>query len=153
MAELNPTDSDTDSGTAPEPSSPGPAATTRPAATPGPAGTTRTNTTTRSAGKTRTNTRARTSGTPDPAASPDTAATELRLRARIAELEALLEARTQTIVGLGARIAELQGDAPPALVDRVRELEAELATLRATKVLRYSAAPRRWYGRLRGVRG
>jgi hypothetical protein len=81
------------------------------------------------------------------------ATTELQLRGRIAELEALLEARTQTIVGLGARIAELQGDAPPALSDRVRQLEAELAQLRATKVLRYSALPRRWYGRLRGARG
>lgn len=87
----------------------------------------------------------------DPAANA--AATELHLRARIAELEALLEARTQTIVGLGARLAELQGDAPPALTDRVRQLEAELAQLRATKVLRYSSVPRRWYARLRGGRG
>ncbi len=79
--------------------------------------------------------------------------TAVQLRARIAELEALLDARTQTIVGLGARISELQGDAPPALADRVRELETELATLRATKVLRYSALPRRWYARLRGARG
>lgn len=85
--------------------------------------------------------------------SPGPATTELQLRARIAELETLLDARTQTIVGLGARIAELQGDAPPALSDRVRQLEAELAQLRATKVLRYSAMPRRWYARLRGARG
>ncbi|MCB1002028.1 MAG: hypothetical protein KDB40_22230 [Acidimicrobiales bacterium] len=90
--------------------------------------------------------------TPDPATAA-TAATELQLRARIAELEALLEARTQTIVGLGARVAELQGDAPPAATERIRELEAELAQLRATKVLRYSSTPRRWYTRLRGVRG
>ena len=68
-------------------------------------------------------------------------------------LEALLEARTQTIVGLGARLAELQGDAPPPLTERVRQLEAELAQLRATKVLRYSALPRRWYAALRGRRG
>ncbi|MFN6120502.1 MAG: hypothetical protein ACK5CE_12850 [Actinomycetes bacterium] len=79
--------------------------------------------------------------------------TELELRGRIAELEALLEARTQTIVGLGARLAELQGDAPPPLTERVRQLEAELAQLRATKVLRYSALPRRWYAALRGRRG
>lgn len=79
--------------------------------------------------------------------------TELELRARVAELEALLEARTQTIVGLGARLAELQGDAPPPLTERVRQLEAELAQLRATKVLRYSALPRRWYAALRGRRG
>jgi uncharacterized coiled-coil protein SlyX len=89
--------------------------------------------------------------TPDPAAPQ--AHTELELRARIAELEALLDARTQTIVGLGARLAELQGDAPPALTERVRTLEAELAQLRATKVLRYSSVPRRWYARLRGARG
>lgn len=89
-----------------------------------------------------------------PDTGPDTQAdTELRLRARIAELEALLEARTQTIVGLGARLAELQGDAPPALTERVRQLEGELAQLRATKVLRYSAFPRRVYAKLRGVGG
>jgi hypothetical protein len=94
--------------------------------------------------------------TPDPAPNdpvPTTPGAELQLRARIAELEALLEARTQTIVGLGARLAELQGDAPPALTERVRSLEAELAQLRATKVLRYSSVPRRWYARLRGSRG
>ncbi len=80
--------------------------------------------------------------------------TERELRARIAELEALLDARTQTIVGLGARLAELQGDAPPAMVERVRALEAELDQLRATKVLRYSAVPRSWYAKLRGgIRG
>ncbi len=80
--------------------------------------------------------------------TPDT---ERELRARIAELEAKLDARTQTIVGLGARVAELQGDAPPPLADRVRALEAELAQLRATKLLRYSSVPRRWYANLRGV--
>ncbi len=80
--------------------------------------------------------------------------TERDLRARIAQLESLLDARTQTIVGLGARLAELQGDAPPAMVERVRVLEAELDQLRSTKVLRYSAVPRSWYARLRsGIRG
>jgi hypothetical protein len=73
----------------------------------------------------------------------------LALRARVAELERLLEARTQAIVGMGARLAELSGDAPPPLADRVRALESELAQLRATKVLRYSAVPRRLYTRLR----
>ncbi len=91
--------------------------------------------------------------TPSTTDRSDAATVELQLRARVAELEALLEARTQTIVGLGARLAELQGDAPPTLRDRVRQLEAELAQLRATKVLRYSAMPRRLYGRLRGRRG
>ncbi len=87
--------------------------------------------------------------------TPDRAdTTERELRARIAEIEALLDARTQTIVGLGARLAELQGDAPPAMVERVRALEAELDQLRATKVLRYSAVPRGWYAKLRGgIRG
>ena len=80
--------------------------------------------------------------------------TEHQLRARIAELEALLEARTQTIVGLGARLGELQGNAPPALVERVRIAEGELEQLRNTKVIRYSAAPRRLYGRIgRFIRG
>jgi len=77
--------------------------------------------------------------------------TEQQLRARIAELETLLDARTQTIVGMGARLAEIQGDAPPALSARLRAAEAELAQLRATKVLRYSAIPRRLYARMRGV--
>ena len=81
--------------------------------------------------------------------SNDPAALERLLRARIAELEALLDARTQTIVGLGARLAELRGDAPPQLVERLRAAEADLAQLRATKVLRYSAAPRQIYARIR----
>ena len=85
-----------------------------------------------------------------PTVGPTVGPDELALRARIAELEALVEARTQTIVGLGARIAELQGGAPPAAAERIRALEAELAALRATKVLRYSAVPRRWYTKLRG---
>jgi hypothetical protein len=76
-------------------------------------------------------------------------ATERELRARIAELEALLEARTHAIVGLGARLAELQGDAPPPLAGRVHDLELELQQLRATKVLRWSAIPRRIYARVR----
>ena len=74
--------------------------------------------------------------------------TERALRARVAELEVLLEARTQTIVGLGARLAELQGNAPPALVERARHAEAELQQLRNTKVIRYSEVPRRLYGRI-----
>lgn len=73
----------------------------------------------------------------------------LELSARVAELERLLDARTQAIVGLGARIAEMEGDAPAPLAGRIRELERELAQLRATKVLRYSAVPRRWYSRVR----
>lgn len=79
---------------------------------------------------------------------------ERQLRARIAQLEALLEARTQTIVGMGARLAEMQGDAPPALVERVRVAEDQLQQLRGTKVIRYSAVPRRLYGRIgRFLRG
>ena len=79
--------------------------------------------------------------------------TELQRRARIAELEQLVEARTQTIVAMGARLAELQGDAPPALAERIRQLEQELAVLKQTKVLRYSALPRRVYSRLKGRPG
>lgn len=86
--------------------------------------------------------------TSTPADAPDDAAS---LRARIAELERLLDARTQTIVGMGARLAELDGDAPPALSERLRAVEAELAQVRATKVFRYSALPRRLSARLRGA--
>lgn len=81
----------------------------------------------------------------------DPAATERVLRARIAELEALVEARTQVIVGMGARLAELQGDAPPSLTSKLRETEQQLTQLRATKLIRYSEAPRRLYGRLRAL--
>ena len=71
------------------------------------------------------------------------------LHARIAELEALLEARTQAIVGMGARLAELNGNAPPALADRLADAERRLQQLQATKVIRYSAVPRRIYAKLR----
>ncbi len=60
---------------------------------------------------------------------------ERELRARITELEALLEARTQTIVGMGARLAELEGNPPPALAERARHAEAALEQLRSTKVV------------------
>jgi hypothetical protein len=79
---------------------------------------------------------------------------ERELRARIAELEALLAARTQTIVGMGARLAELQGNPPPALAERARHAEAALEQLRSTKVVRYTELPRRLYGRIgRFLRG
>jgi hypothetical protein len=84
-------------------------------------------------------------------ASTSTAAApvEAALRARIAELEALLDARTQAIVGMGARLAELNGNAPPALTERLADAERRLQQLQATKVIRYSAVPRRIYAKLR----
>jgi uncharacterized coiled-coil protein SlyX len=84
------------------------------------------------------------------------ASTERELRARIAELEALLEARTNTIVGLSAQLAEYQGTSATFASGRLADAERQLAELRATKVIRYSAVPRRLYGQLRsggGVRG
>ena len=92
--------------------------------------------------------------TPDdarPAAGPIDPTTELALRARIAELEALLEARTQTIVAMGAHLAELRGDEPPSLAQRLRDVEAQFAQLRSTKVLRYSELPRKVYRAVRRV--
>ena len=87
----------------------------------------------------------------EPPAEPES---ERVLRARIAKLEAMVEARTQTIVGLGARLAELQGDAPPAVAEQLRATAAELAELRSTKVIRYSSVPRRMYARVRrAIRG
>lgn len=80
-------------------------------------------------------------------------ATERELRARIAELEALVEARTETIVGLGAQLAELRGEGSPVMAERLRETERQLAELRATKVMRYTAGARKVYGMLRGGRG
>jgi cytosine/adenosine deaminase-related metal-dependent hydrolase len=79
--------------------------------------------------------------------------TEAALRARIAVLEALVEARTQAIVGLGAQLAELRGDGSPSMAERLRETERQLAELRGTKVLRYTAGARRAYSMLRGQRG
>jgi hypothetical protein len=79
--------------------------------------------------------------------------TERALRARILELETLLEARTQAIVGLGAQLAELRGDGSPVMAERLREAERQLAELRGTKVLRYTARARRAYSLLRGTHG
>jgi hypothetical protein len=79
--------------------------------------------------------------------------TERALRARILELEALLEARTQAIVGLGAQLAELRGDGSPVMAERLREAERQLAELRGTKVMRYTARARRAYSMLRGTHG
>ena len=79
--------------------------------------------------------------------------TERALRARIGELEALVDARTQAIVGLGAQLAEMRGDGSPVMAERLREAERQLAELRATKVMRYSSRARRVYAMLRGTRG
>jgi hypothetical protein len=79
--------------------------------------------------------------------------TERALRARILELETLLEARTQAIVGLGAQLAELRGDGSPVMAERLREAERQLAELQGTKVLRYTARARRAYSLLRGTHG
>ncbi len=79
--------------------------------------------------------------------------TERELRARILELEALVEARTQAIVGLGAQLAEQRGDGSPVMVERLRDSERQLAELRGSKVMRYTARARRAYAMLRGTRG
>ena len=79
--------------------------------------------------------------------------TERALRARILELETLLEARTQAVVGLGAQLAELRGDGSPVMAERLREAERQLAELRGTKVMRYTARARRAYSMLRGTHG
>ena len=79
--------------------------------------------------------------------------TERTLRARIIELETLVEARTQAIVGLGAQLSEQRGDGSPVMAERLREAERQLAELRGSKVMRYSARARRAYSLLRGARG
>ncbi|MEO7370897.1 MAG: hypothetical protein ABIZ69_08550 [Ilumatobacteraceae bacterium] len=78
--------------------------------------------------------------------------TERELRARILELEALVEARTQAIVGLGAQLAEQRGDGSPVLAERLRDAERQLAELHGSKVMRYTARARRAYAMLRGAR-
>ena len=84
----------------------------------------------------------------DPTFDP---ATERELRSRILELEAVVEARTEAIVGLGAQLAELRGDGSPMMAERLRESERQLAELRGTKVMRYTARARRAYSMLRGT--
>lgn len=79
--------------------------------------------------------------------------TERALRARIGELEALVDARTQAIVGLGAQLAEMRGDGSPVMAERLGEAERQLAELRGTKVIRYTSRARRAYSMLRGTRG
>ena len=79
--------------------------------------------------------------------------TERELRARILQLEALVEARTQAIVGLGAQLAELNGDGSPVMAERLREAERQLAELHGTKVMRYTARARQAYSMLRGTNG
>ena len=74
--------------------------------------------------------------------------TEAELRARVAELEALVESRTTTLVGLAAQLAEHQGS-PTFRRGRLAEAERQLAELRATKLYRYSEIPRRLYARVR----
>ncbi len=85
--------------------------------------------------------------------SPFESADERALRARILELEALVEARTQAIVGFGAQLAELRGDGSPVMAERLREAERQLAELHGTKVMRYTFRARRAYSMLRGTRG
>ena len=63
--------------------------------------------------------------------------TERALRARILELEALVEARTQAIVGLGAELAELRGEGSPV----------------TTEPANYTGRARRALASLRGGRG
>jgi type VI protein secretion system component VasK len=77
------------------------------------------------------------------------AETERALRARVAELEARLEARTQVVVTMGARLAEIEGGAPAPVAERLRAVERELEQLRSTKVLRWAAWPRRIYAGIR----
>ena len=60
--------------------------------------------------------------------------TERALRARIIELERLLDARTQTIVGLGAEVAELRGHRSP--VEANREPRTATRARRLYSVLR-----------------
>lgn len=76
-------------------------------------------------------------------------AVERELRARIAELAALLDARTATIVALAAQLAEHQGSTLAFGSTRLADAERQLAELRATKLFRYASTPRRLYARAR----
>lgn len=74
---------------------------------------------------------------------------EAELRSRIGALEALVEARTATIVALATQLAEHQGSTPAFSSTRLADAERQLAELRATKLFRYAAVPRRWYAKAR----
>lgn len=76
---------------------------------------------------------------------------EREMQARIAELEALLEARTHTIVSLAATVAELQGTGASTAIGKLRDAERQIEALHNTKLYRYAAVPRRWYAKLRSV--
>ncbi len=77
------------------------------------------------------------------------ASNEVRLLARVAELEVLLEARRATIIALAAQLAEHQGASATFGSTRLADAERQLAELRATKLFRYAAVPRRLYARAR----
>lgn len=77
--------------------------------------------------------------------------TDLELNARVAELEALLDARTSVIVTLHRRIAELEGRDQSDLAERAQHAEEEVRALKNTKLYRFAEVPRRLYGRLRRV--
>ena len=76
---------------------------------------------------------------------------DLQLIARVAELEALLEARTSVIVTLHRRIAELEGRDQSELAERAQHAEEEVRALKNTKLYRFAELPRRLYGRLRAI--
>lgn len=75
----------------------------------------------------------------------------LELNARVAELEAQLEARSSVIVTLHRRIAELEGRDQSDLAERAQRAEEEVRALKNTKLYRVAELPRRLYGRLRTV--
>ena len=76
-------------------------------------------------------------------------AIEHELRARVAELEALLASRSATIVALAAQLAEHQGSSPAFGSTRLADAERQLAELRGTRLFRYATIPRRIYARAR----
>lgn len=76
---------------------------------------------------------------------------DLQLNAQVAELEALLEARTSVIVTLHRRIAELEGRDQSDLAERAQHAEEEVRALKNTKLYRFAELPRRFYGRLRTI--
>ncbi|MDO8392693.1 MAG: hypothetical protein Q7V57_19630 [Actinomycetota bacterium] len=78
---------------------------------------------------------------------------EAALQARVAELEALLEARTQVIISLHRRIAELEGHEQSGLAERAQHAEDAVRAMEGTTLFRLATLSARLSTRLRNAAG
>lgn len=81
------------------------------------------------------------------------AGAEATLQARVAELGALVEARTQVIVSLHRRIAELEGHEQSGLAERTQRAEDTVRALEGSRLYRLATLSRRIASRVRNAAG